>query len=71
MMKLIKKLLNMSENNNSKIENQKMMTREIPSFDFSHFSNHTMLDVVMVPKRNFKEHFIYSKKNLFLNIIIY
>ena len=52
MMKLIKKLLNMSENNNSKIENQKMITREFPSFDFSHFSNHTMIDVVMVPKRS-------------------
>ncbi len=50
MMKLIKKLLNVSENNNLKIENQKMITREIPSFDFSHFSNHTMVDVVMVPK---------------------
>lgn len=50
MFKLIKELLKIKSTNGVTIENQEMIVKEFPSFDFSYFSNHTMIDVVMVPK---------------------
>lgn len=49
MFTFIKKLLKVNSVATITTENQEMMTQEIPLFEFSHFSNHTMIDVVILP----------------------
>lgn len=49
MFKFITKFLQSNNIATITTENQEMITQELPVFDFSHFHNHTMIDVVIVP----------------------